>query len=144
LIRFILPYKQVKDHRITIVFDGWKTGSPMEERDREGGMDIIYSRRGEKADEVIKQIAETSGDEILVVTSDRNIVSFVERRGGTAISSRDFEAIISMKSWETAVTPKTTEGKGDEDDDPPENRKKGASKRLSRRERDYRKRVWKL
>lgn len=146
LIRFIMPYRQAKSHRITIVFDGWKNGSPTEERDREGGMDIIYSRRGEKADDVIKHLAETSGEEIMAVTSDREIASFVERRGGTAISSPDFEAIISMKSWEAPGGSAVAGGKIDEDeeDDLPGTRKKGPAKRMSRKERDYRKRVGKL
>jgi predicted RNA-binding protein with PIN domain len=145
LIRFILPYRQAKNHRITVVFDGWKTGSSMEVRDREGGMNVIYSRRGEKADDVIKKIAESSGEEILVVTSDRDIASFVERRGGTAVPSRDFEAIVGMKSRETRATSGIAEDKVDDDDsEPPGNRKKGPAKRLSRRERDYRKRIQKL
>ncbi|MDQ5984512.1 MAG: hypothetical protein CSYNP_00207 [Syntrophus sp. SKADARSKE-3] len=147
LIRFIAPYRQEKGHRITIVFDGWKTGSPLEERDREGGMDIIYSRRGETADDVIKRIAETSGEEVLVVTADRAITSFAERRGRTVIPSRDFETILLMKSQGgvdgQAVTAEWTD---DDDDDEAsrDHRKKGPAKRMSRRERDYRKRVGKL
>jgi predicted RNA-binding protein with PIN domain len=144
LIRFLLPYQQTKKHRITVVFDGWRTGSPMEERDREGGMDIIYSRRGEKADDVIKRMAGSSGEETLVVTSDREIVSFVERRGSTAISSRDFEAILVMKSWEDDEPSGMTGGSADDDDETSNHRKKGPARRLSRRERDYQKRLRKL
>lgn len=148
LIQFILPYKRAKNHRITIVFDGWQSGSPHEERDREGGMDIIYSRRGKKADDVIKQIAEHSGEELMVVTSDRDIASFVERRGGTVVASRDFEAIIAMKAGEkSAAAPQPgAEAKPEDDEDPAPagSRKKGPARRISRKERDYRKRVGKL
>ena len=146
LIRFVLPYKQVRNHRITIVFDGWKNGTALEARDREGGMDIIYSRLGEKADDVIKRIAEASGEEIMVVTSDRDIASFVTRRGGTAVSSRDFEAIIGMKAGEVPAASGMPEGKDDDgqDDESGGTRKKGPAKRVSRREREYRRRVGKL
>jgi uncharacterized protein len=146
LIRFIMPYRQAKAHRITIVFDGWQSGAYREERDRQGGMDIIYSRRGEKADDVIKRIAEAAGEEIMVVTSDRDIASFVERRGGTAIASRAFETIINMKTWEMPTGRTVIEGKDDDEKNqgPSEDRKKGPSRRLSRREKDYRKRIQKL
>ena len=53
-------YRKKKGHRITVVFDGWENGSPFEERDRQGGITIVYSRRGEKADEVIKRGIVTS------------------------------------------------------------------------------------
>ena len=147
LIRFIAPYRQEKGHRITIVFDGWKTGSPQEERDREGGLDIIYSRRGETADDVIKRIAETSGEEVLVVTADRAIASFAERRGRTVIPSRDFETILLTKSHEVKDGQVVTAERTDDDEDDEasrDHRKKGPAKRISRRERDYRKRVGKL
>lgn len=144
LIRFLIPYKQTRGHRITVVFDGWKEGSPTETRDREGGITIIYSRQGEKADEVIKRLAAASGEEITVVTSDRDIASFVERRGGTAVSSHDFETIVALKSHAMARNG-TTVPEGKEDDDTPQDvRKKGPAKRLSRREKIYQRRVGKL
>ena len=48
----------------------------MEERDLAGGVAIIYSRLGEKADEVIKRLVAAGSEEILVVTSDREIATF--------------------------------------------------------------------
>ena len=56
LIRGLAQYKRLRGHRITVVFDGWEGGSPLEERDLAGGVAIIYSRLGEKADEVIKRL----------------------------------------------------------------------------------------
>jgi uncharacterized protein len=146
LVRFLSPYRRAKNHRMTIVFDGWQNGSPREERDREGGMDIIYSRRGRKADDVIKEIAAGTGEELMVVTSDRDIASFVERRGGTAVSSRDFEAIVARRSWERPAGAAAAEGKTEDEDEPGPagTRKKGPARRISRRERDYLKRVEKL
>ncbi len=95
LIRFLVPYRERKGHRLTVVFDGWEAGSPQEERDREGGIDILYSRRGEKADEVIKRLAAQAREETVVVTSDRGIAHFVERCGGTVVASPVFAAIVA-------------------------------------------------
>ena len=69
-------------------------GSPQEERDRAGGLDIIYSRLGEKADEVIKRLLAKGSEEIMVVTSDREIVNFAARRGKTAIASAAFASLL--------------------------------------------------
>jgi uncharacterized protein len=58
LIRSLVGYRRHRGHRITVVFDGWVGGSPQEERDLAGGVEIIYSRLGEKADEVIKRLLD--------------------------------------------------------------------------------------
>ena len=82
----------MRGHRITVVFDGWEGGSPLEERDLAGGVAIIYSRLGEKADEVIKRLVAAGSEEILVVTSDREIAAFAARRGKSSIASPEFAA----------------------------------------------------
>ncbi len=92
LIRGLAQYKRLRGHRITVVFDGWEGGSPLEERDLAGGVAIIYSRLGEKADEVIKRLVAAGSEEILVVTSDREIATFAARRGKSSIASPEFAA----------------------------------------------------
>ena len=92
LVRSLAHYKRFRGHRITVVFDGWEGGSPKEERDLAGGVEIIYSRLGEKADEVIKRLIASASEEILVVTSDREIASFAARRGKAAVAAPEFAA----------------------------------------------------
>ncbi len=92
LVHLLAGYRKTRGHRITVVFDGWLSGPPQEERDREAGIDIIYSRRGEKADEVIKRLARQRTDETIIVTSDRPVMDAAIRAGATAIPSREFEA----------------------------------------------------
>jgi predicted RNA-binding protein with PIN domain len=147
LIRFLTPYRERKGHRLTVVFDGWEGGSFQEERDREGGIDIIYSRKGEKADDLIKRMAEKSGDELIVVTSDRDIGHFVERCGGTVVDSQTFEGIVAGDHPSSAPS-YGDESTAEDDDDQglwkKGTKKKGPAKRTSRRERDYHKRLIKL
>ena len=88
LIRSVSHYKKQRGHKVTVVFDGWQGGPVEEERAKLSGIDIIYSRKGEKADEVIKRMVQERAEEIVVVTSDRGIADFVGRRGRTAIFLR--------------------------------------------------------
>ena len=125
LVHLLAGYRRARGHRITIVFDGWLGGPPQEERDREAGIDIIYSRRGEKADEVIKRLARQHADETLVVTSDRPVMDAAIRAGVTAVASREFEARIRQGRSAPAQGPVTPE-KDDDDDPSPRGTKKKA------------------
>ena len=77
MISKLIEYERRRGHKITVVFDGWKNGSADEGRDRAGKINIIYSRHGEKADDVIKRIAAHTAEDTLVVSSDREIVSYI-------------------------------------------------------------------
>jgi predicted RNA-binding protein with PIN domain len=147
LINSISLYKKQREHKVTIVFDGWEGGAAEEERDRISGITIIYSRKGVKADDVIKQMIQKRDEETLVVTSDRNIADFVINRGGTAISSREFEELISRVKTGTPDPMPHTEGRHDKDEDDETRagiKKKGPSRRPSRKEKTAIERIRKL
>jgi hypothetical protein len=139
LIRSVSLYKKQKGHKMTVVFDGWQGGPIEEERDKLSGIDVIYSRKGEKADEVIKRIAQERAEKIVVVTSDRDIADFVSRRGGTAISSQDFDELMRRAKTSMTDYARQTEVRSDEkeEDDAIKRgiKKKGPSRRLSRRKK---------
>jgi len=147
LVRRLCSYRKLRPHRITVVFDGWLSGPPSEERDREGGIDIIYSRRGEKADDVIKRIARHAGEEIVAVTSDRGIQDAVIRCGGAAISSQDFEermARAGMVSPSRPASPPSVKPEEPDERDAPATKKKGPSRRMPKKKRIERTRLKKL
>ena len=146
LVRSLADYRKLRGHRITVVFDGWEGGSPTEERDRAGGLEIIYSRLGEKADEVIKRLVTAGSDEILVVTSDREIVTFAARRGKTSIASRAFaERIERIAAGPLSDTDTPGEKQEDKDDDcRAAAKQKGPARRLSKQKRTALARIRKL
>jgi hypothetical protein len=146
LIRSVSHYKKQRGHKVTVVFDGWQGGPVEEERDKLSGIDIIYSRKGEKADEVIKRMVKERAEEIIVVTSDRDIADFVSRRGGTTISSQEFDELMGRtKTAPTDHTRHTEERSGKEDDGTRGGiKKKGPSRRLSRRKKSAMERIRKL
>jgi uncharacterized protein len=147
LARSVSHYKKQRGHKVTVVFDGWQGGPVDEERDKLSGIDIIYSRKGEKADEVIKRMVQERAEEVVVVTSDKDIADFVSRRGGTAISSQDFDELMGRTKTSMTDRDRHTEEMSDKEEDDPtmgQAKKKGPSRRLSRRKKSAMERIRKL
>lgn len=135
LISAMASYNKHCRHRITVVFDGWEGGGEAEERDRQDGIEIIYSRRGEKADDVIKRLVQAKSTETLVVSSDRDIAVFAGRRGATAISSPDFDAAISKTAMQASHAGQAADEKDEERGATDGRKKKGPARRPSRKEK---------
>jgi len=91
LLELLAHYRSRSHHQITVVFDGWQQGDLKEGRDRHQGILIIYSRRGERADEVIKRLLERERSRAVVVSSDRELQEFAEKVSAAWISAPEFE-----------------------------------------------------
>lgn len=89
-IRRLGQFREQKYHDITVVFDGEKGGWITESYDRTMGINIVFSRLGEKADDVIKRMVLEHAVEYTVITSDKEIASYAETTGHTAIPSEEF------------------------------------------------------
>jgi predicted RNA-binding protein with PIN domain len=96
LIHHLAAYKRARGHEITVVFDGWQSGNLTENQQWQRGILVIYSRRDERADEVIKRMARRFGQGAVVITSDREVAHFAETVGATAVSSEEFEGRMGM------------------------------------------------
>jgi uncharacterized protein len=94
LIDSIVEYRKTKGHSITIVFDGWKTGTALEQRTTIGGVNIIFSRLGEKADSVIKRLVSSFSNEWIVVTSDREVADAAWSEGSVPVKAEDFQSVL--------------------------------------------------
>ena len=145
LIRRVAGYRRLRGHTMTVVFDGWMAGPAQEERLREEGVHIVYSGRGETADEVIKRMARAErGSEVIVVSSDREVANAAVQAGGVAISSPEFEE--RMEGGDVMRRTSGDEDTGEDDDIPPgfRTRKKGTARRMSKRHRQAQRRLSKL
>jgi uncharacterized protein len=91
LLELLALYRSRSHHQITVVFDGWQRGDLKETRDRYQGILIIYSRRGERADEVIKRLLNQERERALVVTSDREIQACAAQAKAAWINAAQFE-----------------------------------------------------
>jgi predicted RNA-binding protein with PIN domain len=129
LIDQLSAYQKLKPCGITVVFDGWQGGWSTEKRERKGGIEIIFSRLEEKADEVIKRLAKEKGSGAIVITSDRDVERFAERMAVSVISSEQFreKLEVSANKFEDIFEEEEEEEKGI--------KKKGLSRRLSKKEK---------
>jgi predicted RNA-binding protein with PIN domain len=94
LINRLVRYRKLKPLNLTVVFDGWRSGSPNETRLAQDGISIVYSRLGEKADAVVIRLARDKSSGAVVVSSDREIRNAVERFGAVAVHAQDFNDIL--------------------------------------------------
>lgn len=148
LLQSLAAYRRRTGHLVTVVFDAREGGYLTEERDRYGGVHCLYSRRGETADDLIKRMIEGRKEEYVLVTSDRAIVDYASRRGVAAVASPVFD--LRLQRVETA---RSSDGPGekhklDEEEipggHPAGTKKKGPSRRPSRRQRTARSIISKL
>lgn len=140
LIDMLAAYKKIKAHRITVVFDGARSPDLIRQRDRQKGIAILFSHRGELADTVIKKMAAGEKQKALVVSSDQDIVRSAESSGAATINANDFENKLTLATQ--------LNGAGSDRDDydgwTPTTKKKGPSRRLSKRQRKNKAKVRKL
>jgi hypothetical protein len=125
LIRDLSRYRHQKGHAITLVFDGWQRGGSVEGREHRMGVQVIYSKQGERADQVIQRLAAGEGRDCAVVSSDREIMESARASGAFVIGSEEFARKLDA--------PGPSIGPGEKDErDPPARRpdKKGNPRKL--------------
>ncbi|RPI36363.1 MAG: hypothetical protein EHM54_05905 [Nitrospiraceae bacterium] len=130
LILRLIEYKKIKGHEITVVFDGWKSGSGKEEQSTTGGVRVIYSRLAEKADAVIKRIISKERKEWIVISSDREIMSHAWACGSIPIPSSEFQVILERSGISSTGEYDPLEEECDED-----RQRKGNSRQPSKKEK---------
>jgi len=141
LVQALAAYKKIKTYRITVVFDGTAAYTGMPRRDAHKGISLRYSSHGETADTVIKKMAAQEREKMMVVTSDQEIVRYAEAMGASTIGSVEFEDRLLMAEY--------MDLKGADDDAQangwrPTTKKKGPSRRLTKRQRKMNKKRDKL
>jgi hypothetical protein len=139
LLDRLSDYGRQKGLEITVVFDGWQGGWITEQRERRKGIEVIYSKVGEKADDVIKRLVRERGSGSMVITSDRDISKDAERMSVAVIPSDQFREKLEQSAVEVKTFLKDEEegeGRGI--------KKKGLSRRLSKKEKRKRTALRKL
>lgn len=132
LIERLSRYKRLKAHSITVVFDGWQEGRLAGHRERFSGIDVVFSKPGEKADDVLKRLATEKRDGLLLVTSDREIAHFAEKKGAKVMEVANFGEKMEMAQF---YAWKGSTGEDKTSDRPIAPDKRGPSRRPSKSQR---------
>ena len=138
LIHQLSAYRQLKPCEIAIVFDGWQGGWNTERKEWQKGIELIFSKLGEKADEVIKRLVKEKGSGAIVITSDREIANYAERMAAAVIPSDQFREKMERSVLKIAKDFEE-EKEGEEGF-----KRKGPSRRLSKKEKRTRAALKKL
>jgi predicted RNA-binding protein with PIN domain len=94
LLDRLYEYKKNKGMRITVVFDATSGLSLSRQKEVYKGIEVIYSRQGETADEVIIAAIRRRPPGLMVVTSDRAIINEAKSHGITFVTPDRLEAAI--------------------------------------------------
>ncbi len=99
-----------------------------EKREMRKGIELVFSKRDEKADEVIKRMAMAKGAGVIVITSDREIARYAERLSVSVIpSDRFLERLEEADFRPSKVSLPDEKERGQ--------KTKGPSRKLSKKER---------
>lgn len=109
LIRDLSGYRHRKGHPVTVVFDGWRSGHPVERAEWREGVEVVFSRHGEQADAVVKRLAEKYGSDCAVVSSDHEIVNFARAHGSQVLTSGEFETRLHLSGARPAARKREAE-----------------------------------
>lgn len=96
-VDLLREYRREGMHDITVVFDGHRSGSGVEQVTLRGGIRVVYSRIAESADEVIARIIKTQRREWIVVTSDRMIAQRAWAVNSIPVPSDQFLELVSRQ-----------------------------------------------
>ncbi|CAI4032641.1 hypothetical protein DNFV4_03071 [Nitrospira tepida] len=116
LVGDLSAYHARKGHPLTVVFDGWKEGMPVERREFRSGVEIVYSRRGERADQVIQRLAMQYRRDCAVVSSDREVSDCARQAGAFVMGAAEFAARLRTGKPTPAFSAWQKDGDGDQDD----------------------------
>jgi hypothetical protein len=134
LLRELAAYRQRKGHAVSVIFDGWQTGQPTEQREHHLGIEVIYSRRGERADQVIQRLGREFGPDCAVVSADHEVAQSARAAGAFVMNAQEFAAKLYKSSGASA---RPWQKEADLVDEPPRRGpdKKGNPKKLPKAQR---------
>ncbi len=92
-LHMLKRYAARKKHKLVVVFDGGPYEWPHKETDK--AMVLIYSGRRETADKVIMHyIKDHKSKDILLVSSDHELILFASKYDKVSIGSQDFYHLV--------------------------------------------------
>ena len=107
LIQRLSLYSQCKGHPVTVVFDAWRGSTGFEHHEHRTGVHVVFTRRGERADQVIQRLAREYGRACAVVSSDLEIIQTAKAHGAFVMKSQEFQVKLEYLGNEKTVSGKS-------------------------------------
>lgn len=106
LIHRLSLYSQCKGHPVTVVFDAWREPTGLEHHEHRPGVQVVFTKRGERADQVIQRLAREYGRDCAVVSSDLEIIQTAKSHGAFVMKSHEFQVKLKFLRNEKTVAGK--------------------------------------
>ena len=115
LIHMIADYAGYSGEEVIVVFDGHYTDRPMSTRIEQYGIQVVFTRHGESADNYIEASCEAAPKwrKVRVATSDAVEQTVTMGRGAVRISSRELLMELSQVRTQGKRTVATPPSRGD-------------------------------
>ncbi len=96
LIARLATSPRLQPHTVTIVFDAYKTDSIYGSTEQVDGIEVQFTRQGQQADSVLRDQAREFGSGAIIVSSDREVARYAEKRGCGVLGSHEFDNLIDQ------------------------------------------------
>ena len=137
LVQDLTRYHEIKGYPVVVVFDGWGSDGSQPNEQIYGGVRVIFSRHGEKADAVIKRLAVKLKSGGIVGSSDCEVARYAEANNAVAVPAEEFDRRLR------AALQSGPDEKEEEPVSPPAV-KRGNPRRLSKVERKRQRKLGRL
>ena len=107
----------------------------MEQREHRAGVQVIYSKRGEKADQVIQRLVRQYGSDCAVVSSDHEIIAVARSYGAFVMQAQEFASKLAASSSSSGAVPHKELDRGDDERPRRGPEKKGNPRKLPKAQR---------
>ena len=129
-------YKRQRGAKITVVFDAYNSFSPNRQRESFKGVDVVYSKQGETADDVIIEWIREKRAGMIVVSSDRAIIDEAKQYGIAFITPSKMDMLIAEEAFGKDI--------GKDEEEAYQEKKKGNPRKLPKKLRRATKAVGKI
>ena len=107
LLDWLSLYKRERGPRITVVFDAYRSFSLNRTRENYKGVEVVFTRENETADDLIRERIRSRQVGLVVVTSDRAIIDEAKSCGVTFLTADRLEGVMYSPEPATDEAPRS-------------------------------------
>ena len=112
VINWLVSKPILKNFEIYLVFDAHRTDHYSPSTNTERGIKVVFSARGQTADELIRNMADDYTVGAIVVSSDLEVFRHAEKKGCGVLGSREFERLVeNPEDFQIDASRRRTKGK---------------------------------